>query len=96
LRELLTEGQGHQETPQIDPPLPDRSTPGREVVVTHRDRLKHGGDERARGRLLLLRLVGDRGQEGGTRLLFPEGPLTFGSGDSGVVIESGYSPVSKQ
>jgi hypothetical protein len=76
LRKLLAEGQGHQQRrgKSIRRQLRDRSAPGGEVVFTHRDRLEHGGDDRARDRLL-LRLVRDRRQEGGTQLLFPEGPL---------------------
>jgi hypothetical protein len=58
LRELLAEGQGHQQRrgKSMRRQLRDRCAPGRDVVVTRRDRFEHGGDERPRDRLLRLLL----------------------------------------
>src|SRR6185436_11762345 len=79
LRELLAQRQSHQQRrgKSIRRQLRDWSAPGGEVLVTHRERLQYGGDQRPGDRLLLLCFLRDGGEECGTQLLFPEHPLTF-------------------
>src|SRR6185436_12144103 len=56
LRELLAQRQRHQQRggESIRRQPGDWSAPSREVLVTHRERLQHGRDQRPRDRLLPL------------------------------------------